>query len=491
MDPASAETTPSSQTGAKAPLFFDMQGLAKSYGAVKALQSTDFALAAGEVVGLIGHNGAGKSTLINVLTGTVQRSEGQLRVRGEDHASWSAIAARDAGLRCVFQELSLCPNLSATENTRLIHPSLKGFGWRSRARDTIRRALDEIFPGSGIDVDTAVGELALGERQMIEIARGFSETDGPVRAVILDEPTSSLGPEATGQLLDHIKTASVAGISVIIVTHRLNEILKVSDRVVTMKDGQVVSNQPNSDLDRSALVAAMGDIESEAHQRRAGPTDGPVVFSHPSGKGDHVIEIRKGGIVGLAGLDGHGQRERLRALFDAATRDGVPVAFVAGDRVTEGVFGLWSIGDNLTIRSLTELSRRGLVSRNRARTLAQTWFDRLKVRAPGIDTPLLSLSGGNQQKVLFARALASDAELIVLDDPMRGVDVATKGEVYELIRDQAEKGRAFLWYSTETEEFENCDHVHVFREGRSETVLTGAQIEPGAILEASFGGKDV
>ncbi|WP_170122153.1 ATP-binding cassette domain-containing protein [Breoghania corrubedonensis] len=479
---------PVGEMGAKAPLFLAGRGLSKSYGAVKALSDTDFHLATGEVVGLIGHNGAGKSTLINVLAGVVARSGGIFEVLGRDAGDWSANLARENGLRCVFQELSLCPNLSATENTRLLHPALKGFGWKQRARKTIQSALDTVFPDSGIDVDRPVGELSLGERQMIEIARGFSVTDSPVRAIILDEPTSSLGAEATRQFLEQVSRASEDGISVILVTHRLGEILAVAHRVVTMKDGLVISDQFNDGLSRSELVAVMGDLEPETRERRDAVVRDVPVFSHSSGLGDHDIELHQGEIVGLAGLDGHGQRERLRAVFDAARVSGLPVAFVAGDRVSEGLFPLWSIRDNLTIRSLSALSRGGLVSNEAADRLTQSWFERLKVRAPGIATPLLSLSGGNQQKVLFARALASDARLIVLDDPMRGVDVGTKHEVYALIRNEAETGRSFLWYSTETEEFENCDRLHVFREGRSETILDGERIEPNAILEASFGG---
>ncbi len=488
MQQVTQNSTPGME--ASASVFLAGQGLSKSYGAVQALRETNFHLAKGEVVGLIGHNGAGKSTLINVLTGTVARSGGTFEVSAKPVDTWSAIEARESGLRCVFQELSLCPNLSAVENTRLLHPALKGFGWKRRARQIIGDALETIFPNSGIDIKRPIGELPLGERQMIEIARGFTETETPVRAIILDEPTSSLGPEATRQLLEHIQRASGQGIAVILVTHRLGEILATAHRVVTMKDGQVISSQINENLSRATLVAAMGDIEPEGRERRRSVARETVVFTHSSGMGDHDITLHQGEIVGLAGLDGHGQRERLRALFDAAQARGIPVAFVAGDRVTEGVFGLWSIRDNLTLRSLNALSRGGIVLPEAADGLAQSWFDRLKVRAPGIETPLLSLSGGNQQKVLFARALASDAKLIILDDPMRGVDVGTKHEVYALIRAEAEAGRSFLWYSTETEEFENCDRVHVFREGRSETVLDGAQIEPSIILESSFGGLD-
>jgi ribose transport system ATP-binding protein len=471
-----------------APAFLTGDGLSKSYGAVKAMAPTDFRWARGEVIGLIGHNGAGKSTLINVLTGTVERSGGTMALDGTPVARWNAVAAQRAGLRCVFQELSLCPNLTATENTRVLHRSLQGWGWHRRATAAIRSALDTVFPGHGIPLDIAVAELPIGQRQMIEIARAFSETDMPVRGVILDEPTSSLGPEATRHLLDHVARAAKAGIACVLITHRLNEVLAVADRVVVMKDGAVTSDLVNRDLTRRALLASMGTVEAASRVQGAQANRGAELVRHAgTGEDDQVVTLRAGEILGFAGLDGHGQRERLRAIFDASTAKGAAIAFVAGDRVVEGVFPLWSIRENLVLRSLRQLSKAGLLYGGQGDALARTWFDRMGVRAPGIHAPLVSLSGGNQQKVLFARALASDAAVIILDDPMRGVDVGTKQEVYALIRTEAERGRAFIWYSTEIEELENCDRVIVFREGRAATLLEGADIEHNAIIEASFG----
>jgi len=470
------------------PAFLAGEGLTKSYGAVKAMSPTDFRWLPGEVIGLIGHNGAGKSTLINVLAGTVERSGGTMALDGAPVTRWTAMDAQKAGLRCVFQELSLCPNLTAVENTRVLHRSLQGWGWHARATAAIRTALDTVFPGHGVPLDVVVAELPIGQRQMIEIARAFSETTMPVRGVILDEPTSSLGPEATRQLLDHVERAAKAGIGCVLITHRLNEVLAVADRVVVMKDGAVASDFVNQGLTRGALLASMGTVEAARRVQFAQSQLGAELVSHAGADGeDRPITLRAGEILGFAGLDGHGQRERLRSIFDASAAKGAAIAFVAGDRVVEGVFPLWSIRENLVIRSLTQLSKAGFLSGGQGDALASQWFDRLGVRAPGIHAPLVSLSGGNQQKVLFARALASDAAVVILDDPMRGVDVGTKQEVYALIRAEAERGRAFIWYSTEVEELENCDRVLVFREGRAVTLLEGAEIEHNAIIEASFG----
>ncbi|HEY0120297.1 MAG TPA: sugar ABC transporter ATP-binding protein [Rhizobium sp.] len=472
----------------------DVRDVHKSYGAVHALGGVDFNLRAGEVVGLVGHNGAGKSTLMNVLSGAVQRTAGSFRYAGNDIEFWSAAQAQSGGLRCIFQELSLCSNLSAAENTRIIHRQLRGLGWRRRARELIARALDEIFPGHGIDIEAKISELSIGSRQMVEIARAFTETDIAVRCVILDEPTSSLGHQATEQLLAYIRKAASRGVACILITHRLNEIIAVCDRAVVMVDGKIVAERSTKGLSRSSLVEMMGSIETthDRAQQTQSRSFGPRQIDHPGlDSADRSVQAAAGEIIGFAGLDGHGQRERLRAIFTALEKGGkIPAAYVAGDRGLEGVFGLWSIADNLTIRSLNALQRHGFVSTSAARALAGKWSARLKVKAPSIDTPILSLSGGNQQKVLFARALASDARVIFLDDPMRGVDVGTKQEVYQLIRSETEQGRTFVWYTTEMEELNNCDRLYVFREGRAVEEIQGDAIDNGRILEASFGGAN-
>ncbi len=483
----------SSQAAARvaASLVIEARGVRKTFGAVHALVGVDFTLADGEVVGLVGHNGAGKSTLMNILSGAIERTEGIFVYDGHAVDRWGTAEAQAGGLRCVFQELSLCANLSAAENTRIIHRSLRGFGWRQRARRLITRTLDDIFPGHGIDADAKIADLSIGERQMVEIARAFTETGDTVRCVILDEPTSALGSKPAEQLLAFIKASAARNIACILITHRLNEILTVCDRVVVMMDGAIVGDRAAAGLTRSDLVGMMGNIETHGERTLAAKDRDrqKLVVSHAGvDDAEQPINASAGEVIGFAGLDGHGQRERLRAIYGAMRK--VPVAFVAGDRGVEGVMPLWSIADNLTIRSLNALQRAGFVSRSSARDLAETWFRRLKVKAPSIDTPILSLSGGNQQKVLFARALASDAEVILLDDPMRGVDVGTKQEVYQLIRQEADRGRTFVWYTTEFEELKNCDRLYVFREGRAVAEVPGDQIDHNRILEASFGGAN-
>jgi len=233
-----------------------LEAVAKSFGSVKALAGVDFTVDAGELIGLVGHNGAGKSTLMHILAGTLAPSAGRIVIGGTVRPDYSVATAQALGLRCVFQELSLCPNLTVAENTRVIHAGLTGIGWRRRAGALIGRKLDEIFPGHGIDPADVVQDLSIGRRQMVEVARAFTVTDEPLHLVILDEPTSSLDAHTAGQLLAHVRRAVAGGVSCILISHVLGEILDNADRVLIMRDGAVVAGGPAADYDRGRLVTA-------------------------------------------------------------------------------------------------------------------------------------------------------------------------------------------------------------------------------------------
>jgi ribose transport system ATP-binding protein len=475
-------------------------GVAKSYGAVHALGGVDLRVASGECLGLVGHNGAGKSTLMNVLAGTVSPDRGAMEIHGAVISEkYSVAVANSKGIRCVFQELSLCPNLTVAENAQIIHPSLKGFGWRKRADALITKKLDEIFPGHGIDGDDLVGDLSIGKRQMVEIARAFTVTAQALHLVILDEPTSSLDVVTAGQLLAYIRKSVATGMSCILISHVLGEILDYADRIVVMKDGKVVAERAASDFDRNSLVSAMGNVVKEAHieaheqrERERGKT--PLVVSAvPEKQTDgRALVAHKGEIIGLAGLASHGQTRTLLQIYQASgkrdkrSRVEGPVALVAGDRQTDGVFHLWSIARNVGIRSIRSMVRFGLIDPEAEQRLADEWRERIKIRTPDMNDNILSLSGGNQQKALFARALGSDAEIVLMDDPMRGVDIGTKLEVYDLIRAESERGRTFLWYTTEMDELNNCDHTYVFRSGQIVAELSRHELTEEKVLQSSF-----
>ena len=468
-----------------------LDGVEKSFGAVRALAGVTLEVAAGECLGLVGHNGAGKSTLMHVLSGNLAPSAGTLSVGGTlVTGAWSAAAAQAAGIRCVFQELSLCPNLSVAENVRIVHRSLRGFGWKARARDLIRAKLDEIFPGHGISPDDEIADLAIGKRQMAEIARAFTVTEGALRLVILDEPTSSLDAVTAEQLLAYAKAETARGTSIILISHLLGEVLSASDRIVVMKDGKTVAGREASEFTRNTLVAAMG---SEAHEYKQAAAktlaaDVPVlVKARPIAGGAAALEARRGEIIGLTGLAGHGQTRMLLQIYSKQQAEvNGAISFIAGDRQSDGIFNLWSIGRNITIRSLKALRKSGLIDIAAEANLAEDWKSRMAIRTPDVNNNILTLSGGNQQKALFARALASDAAIILMDDPMRGVDVGTKQEVYGMIRDQADHGRTFIWYTTEIEELSHCDRAYVFRNGVIVAALGRGELTEEKVLQASF-----
>ena len=284
-----------------------------------------------------------------------------------------------------------------------------------------------------------------------------------------------------------------------LISHILGEVLETCDRILVMRDGKVVMEDRAHNLSRAKLVAAMGGVEGEARPsaaRHAAAIGRPMrVRIRPERQADgRELVAREGEIVGLAGLAGHGQTELLLAAFDAASRSRPgetvegPVALVAGDRVSDGVFPQWSIAQNIGVRSLKRLRAGLLVSRRRETELANAWRQRIRIRTPDVASNILSLSGGNQQKALFARALASDARVVLMDDPMRGVDYGTKIEVYELIRAEAASGRTFLWYTTETEELKNCDRTYVFRNGAVVAELTRDELTEERVIQSSFAG---
>jgi ribose transport system ATP-binding protein len=476
----------------------DLDGVEKHFGAVRALDGVDFSVRGGECVGLVGHNGAGKSTLMHVLAGTLPPDRGHIRIRGEARHAYSVANAHKLGIRCVFQELSLCPNLTVAENARVTHPAIRGWGWRRRAGELILRKLDEIFPGHGIDPDGIVRDLSIARRQMVEVARAFTVTEEPLHLVILDEPTSSLDQRTAEQLLAFVRRVVAAGASCILISHLLKEILRYSDRIAVMRDGKVVAVDTAASFDREKLVRTMGGAVHAAREqgtRRAFARAASTlrVRARPARQTDEFrLVAHAGEIIGLAGLAGHGQTELLLAISGGLNRRTAevevkaPVALIAGDRQTDGIFPLWSIAENIGIRSIKTLRRGALVSRKREDELAETWRARIGIRTPDVRDNILSLSGGNQQKALFARALASDAAIVLMDDPLRGVDVGTKVEIYDLIRSEAENGRTFLWYTTEYDELGNCDHVYVFRNGRIVADLDRDELAEERVIHSSF-----
>lgn len=487
------------------PALISLERIGKTFGRVQALADIRFEFRSGECVGIAGHNGAGKSTLMAVLTGVFRPDEGTMAIEGRQVSGYDPNAARAAGVRCVFQELSLCANLSVAENMPILHPELRGHDWRRRATRLMLEQLDAIFPGHGMKGHELIADLTLTQRQMVEIARAFTVVSDPVKLVILDEPTSSLDAHTAAQLLAFIGKAGERGIATILISHMLGEIVHAAHRVLVMRDGRVAAVLPREAITHDAIVAAMGqDLDADAVPATRGETSRGNTHAAPAyhwmiGAGARTrIDALRGEILGFAGLAGQGQSEALLTIYEAATKGRERVAFVAGDRSRDGVFPLWSIAQNLDVRWLLDARRNAesnarplallprLIDRRAARALATAWTERIGIRGAPSGAGILSLSGGNQQKVLFARALASDAQLILMDDPTRGVDIGTKRELYKLIREEAERGRTFIWYTTENDEFAHCGRTYVFRAGRVTRLLHAHECNEQSLLAASF-----
>ena len=464
----------------------EVVGAAKRYGSTAALRGVDLELARGEVLGLVGHNGAGKSTLMRLIAGLEQPDTGLLELPALADGS-------PAVVRMAYQELSLSADLTVAENAYIADARRpRPLGWCRASARSIARALDEIFPGHGIWSGDRVQDLSLAERQMVEIARAA----GVVRpdVLILDEPTESLDRTRAEQLYAHVARLTESGTAVVLVTHRMQEVIAASDRIAVLRDGRVAGVLDGRTVAESELVARMsGDAETEAPAHSAARRDAveaePVVLMETPQLG-RAFEVRPGEIVGLTGLAGQGQVQVLERLWKPRGLRHRPLvprrrAYVPGDRQTSGILPLWSVWQNLTVSAKRATSRAGFISRRAQRDLAEQWVKALAIRGGG-DAPITSLSGGNQQKVLVARAFATDARLVLLDDPFRGVDVHTKAELYRLMAEEAASGRAIVWYSTENQEMEHCDRVYVFRAGRIVSELVGAGITEEAIIADSF-----
>lgn len=474
----------------------ELRDVCKSFGSTHANKDLSFEIGAGEVVGLLGANGAGKSTLIKILSGVLALDSGEIAFASkviEPHR-WGPAAARDDGIRLVHQELSLCTNLTVYENFYLEAPEQVSGRLRLAAplNRIARAAIEAVFPGSGIDCRKPVHRLTLAERQMVEIARAANDPN--LRLLILDEPSSSLDRDRAAELATYIRRRAAEGVSVIYISHKLREVVDLVDRVLVMKNGQLVWQGPISATSLDHLVTLMGGRETQ--EATARPSDARISKQPPvltiavddpiNGIG-HPIQLRPGEVIGFAGLEGSGQRKAIR---DLHFRSDLETAFVAGDRVTDGIFPMGSVLDNAVVSNTVQRGFFSIARRSGHSEVAFPWFERLGLAPSRADDNITELSGGNQQKVLMARALATDKTVLLLDDPTRGVDVGVKSGFYDIIRNTAAEGRLVIWNSSEDNEFAFCDRVYVFRSGKITKVLDGGNAGETELVAASFQGNE-
>ena len=489
-------------------------GVGKRFPGVVALSEVDLALHAGEVHALVGENGAGKSTLIKVLTGVHRPDGGELTYQGEPASFGSPMAAQQAGIATVYQEVNLVPLRSVASNLFLGREPRNRLGLLDfRA---MNRQARELLASYGVDVDVRrqTSTLSMGVQQMIAVARAAATR---ARVVILDEPTSSLEPREVDTLFGIIERLRADGVAVLYVSHRLDELYRICDQVTVLRDGRVVHSGPLAELPRLRLVATMLGRDLD-EVRREGATkfegehtaDSTPVLTATGLTSKHRLDdvdvtVRPGEIVGLGGLLGAGRSETAMAIAGALPLDAgevsvagkrmrtgsVAVAMRSGvvmlpeDRKADGILPDLSVRENIVLAALPRLSHGGLVSRQRQDAIVDTFMKRLRIKASSPDQRVGDLSGGNQQKVLLARLLCTRPKVLLLDEPTRGIDVGAKAEVQGLVDELAAEGLGVVLISSEFDEVvEGSDAIVVLREGRVVTTLRGADVNEGALLDA-------
>ncbi|WP_176052294.1 sugar ABC transporter ATP-binding protein [Paraburkholderia caribensis] len=490
-----------------------MQGIDISFGGVPALRGANLSVAAGEVHALIGQNGAGKSTMIKILTGAYRRSGGSVRFEGREIDFRTPKEAREAGISTIYQEINLVPFRSVAENIFLGREPRR-FGlidWREVQRRAF--ALLESF-GLQIDVKKPAGSYSTAIQQMVALARAVSSD---AKMVIMDESTSSLDEREVELLFTVVRKLRDDGRAVIFVSHRLDELYALCDRVTVMRDGQTVAQSAMKDIDKRQLVTTMlgrtlaavvqdDSAAREANLARRGDKaiSARNLSAHPK-VSDVSLDVHAGEAVGLAGLLGSGRTETMRLLFGAdpvgrgtlsingkdvalkSPQDAIArgLAYLTEDRKAEGIVPDLSVRDNLTLVCLRTLSKHGIVDVKQQQAIVDRFIASLGIKLRSPDQPIRELSGGNQQKVLLARWLAAQPSLLLLDEPTRGIDVGAKADVAKIVRELRDEGMAVLLSASELEELTAvADRAVVIRDGRTVAELDGAQMSESAIMDA-------
>lgn len=493
----------------------EVTGLTKRYGGVTALQGADLVVEAGRIHAVLGENGAGKSTLIKILAGVVAPDEGRMLLDGKPVAFASPAAASAAGIVCIFQELSLIPDLSVADNISISQPPRR-FGLIDRAAQR-RRAEEALARAGAHDIHplALVKDLSLSRRQMVEIAKALSRRP---RILILDEATSALTAADVTKIYAVLKRLRAEGLALIYISHRMHEITELADECTVFCNGRSVARYAaGSKTDQEVVELMIGREYSHAFPPKAPATpssDGVARLELRAlcwgDRLDHIsLKLHAGEVIGLGGLDGQGQRELLLALFGVlrgttgqllidgkptriggpsdAKRPEIGMALIPEDRKTEGLMLPMSVGENLSFAALGQLSRWGVVDRKAEATAIDRMMTLLAVRSDGTAPAAGSLSGGNQQKLVIGKWLLTAPRIVLLNDPTRGIDVGTKQEIYQLLRRLADEGAAILFYSTDYDELIGCcDRVLVMLEGAIQRELVGAEITEHALISSAL-----
>lgn len=500
-------------------IVLEMKGISKIFPGVRALSNVDFTLEKGEIHTLMGENGAGKSTLIKVLTGVNEIDEGTIILRGKEIKISCTQEAQSYGISTVYQEVNLCSNLTVAENIYIGREPMKNesIDWK-KMNEGATKLLQERL-NLKIDVKKALNNYSVAVQQMVAIARAVDISKG---ILILDEPTSSLDDNEVKQLFKIMKKFKEEGMSIIFVTHFLDQVYEVSDKITVLRNGELVGTYDADKLSRIELVSKMigkdyGEIEKSTRIKKEinDIKRGSLITINNFGRVGTInsfkMEIKKGEILGFAGLLGSGRSECARVIFgiDKSTSGNITIngkkysyiypqkaieeglGFCPEDRKVEGIVGDLTIRENIILALQANKGIFKYLSMKKQQEISQKYIDLLKIKTPNMEQKISNLSGGNQQKVILARWLATEPQLLILDEPTRGIDIGAKVEIMELILALAKQGMTILFISSELSEVVRCcDRVIVLRDRNIIGELTGDGIEESNIMKTIAGGAN-
>lgn len=486
--------------------------VSKSFAA-PVLKGIDLTIAAGEVVALTGENGAGKSTLSKVIAGLLEPDGGEMRLEDAPYAPSNRVAAERLGVRIVLQELGLIATLSIAENLLLgAIPARAGF-IRAAELERIARAQLARVGLAQIDPSQPVSELGIGKQQLVEIARALM---GSVRILILDEPTAMLTEPEIALLFEQIARLRSEGVGIIYISHRLDELRRIADRIVVLRDGELVANERASEMQHDEIVCAMLGHEPVRESSRGRRPSGRELLRVAGLTRDRQVidvslSVHAGEIVGIAGLVGSGRTELLRMIFGADRQDAgdifldgqstpariesparavaLGIGLLTEDRKAQGLLPTQSVATNVTLGRLSSVSRQGWIDAATEKSVTERWMQQLRIRARAADQPVEELSGGNQQKVLLARWLHRDCQVLLLDEPTRGIDIGAREDIYAQLDALAAAGKAVLVVSSDLRELMMiCDRIAVMSAARLVRTFVRDEWTENEILDAAFGG---
>ena len=497
-------------------LLLEMRAISKVFPGVRALDEVSLKLRQGEVLALVGENGAGKSTLIKILAGAYRADQGHILIDGQNCPIASPLAAQQAGISLIYQEFNLIPDLTVRENIFLGREKTR-HGFISAAAES--RQAQALFQKIGIQIDPEIPcrDITIAQQQIVEIAKALSLN---AKVIIMDEPTSALSDNEVESLFGRIRTLTRQGVAVVYITHKLDELARIGDRVTVMRDGQVIDTQPMQAVTQARLISMMVGrdidaffVKTEASRSAEVLRVQDICLDHPTRPNDYLVDhvsftVRQGEVLGLFGLMGAGRSELLETVFGVhphtasgritvkgrdvlirSPKDAIDagIALVPEDRKCQGLVLGMSVRDSISLACLPQVESWGFLSRDLESRLAQAYVQRLHIKTTGVHQPVKDLSGGNQQKVVIAKWLATDPQVLLLDDPTRGIDVNAKNELYKLISELAQAGLAIVMVSSELPEIMTiADRIIVLSEGRQTAEFMRRDATEASILEAAL-----